>query len=60
MTSSLTNRVGIFFPEEVEAMRLEFDAETAQSETPEQREQRASAIIARHQIRKTDSEPPQL
>jgi hypothetical protein len=60
MNNNLTNRVGIFFPEEVEAMRLEFDAEAAASETVEQRERRASAIIARHQTQKTDSEPTQL
>jgi hypothetical protein len=60
MTSNLTNRVGIFLPEEVEAMRLEFDSESAASETAEQREQRASRIIARHQTKKTETEPPQL
>ncbi|MBX3532690.1 MAG: hypothetical protein KF849_18995 [Rhizobiaceae bacterium] len=57
---SLASRIGIFLPDEIEAMRLEFDAGNVQNETAAQREDRAAAIIARFQARKTEVKPPQL
>lgn len=59
MPMSSSNRTGVFMPHEIEAMRIEFDAEARTDETPQQREERASAIVARHIVKQTDTEPPQ-
>jgi hypothetical protein len=59
MTMSLANRVGIFFPDELDAMRVELDAGDVPGETPTDREDRAAAIIAKRKEKKSEAELPQ-
>ena len=59
MPMSQASRVGIFLPDEIEAMRREFDEGAVPNETPLDREHRAAALIARHQARKSQEQPPQ-
>ena len=60
MPMSLAGRLGIFLPDEIEAMRLELEAGNVIDETAEQREDRATAIIARYRTTKSEIEPPQI
>ncbi len=51
----MTNRnthIGVFSPEEVEEMRLEFDASKMADESTIAREDRAAEIVARYRTRK--------
>lgn len=50
---------GIFFPDEIKKMRAELDAGTVLNETAAERDDRATTIIARHRIRKSEQELPQ-
>lgn len=58
MPMSMSSHIGIFQPDEIEAMRLEFAASSSPDESQVQREERAAEIIARFQAHETCSEPP--
>lgn len=59
MPMSLASRTGIFFPDELDSMRIELDARSVPGETQAEREDRAAAIIAQRRAKQGEKDAPQ-